>query len=33
MRDAGAGSEGSLSACASSACSLATVAVEALFEV
>ena len=33
MRDAGAGGEGSLNACASSARSLATLAAEALFEV
>ena len=33
MRHAGAGGEGSLSACASSACSPATLAAEALFEV
>lgn len=33
MRDAGAGGEDSLSACASSACSPATLAAEALFEV
>jgi hypothetical protein len=33
MRDAGAGGEGSLSACASSACPPATLAAEALFEV
>ena len=33
MRDTGAGGEGSLSACASSACSPATLAAEALFEV
>ncbi|MFK4619573.1 hypothetical protein ACVI1J_004564 [Bradyrhizobium diazoefficiens] len=33
MRDAGAGGEGSLSACASFACSPAVLAAEALFEV
>ena len=33
MRDTGAGGEGSLSACASSACLPATLAAEALFEV
>jgi hypothetical protein len=33
LRDAGAGGEGSLSACVSSACSPATLAAEALFEV
>ncbi|QIO30296.1 hypothetical protein [Bradyrhizobium sp. 1(2017)] len=33
MREAGAGGEGSLSACASSACPPATLAAEALFEV
>jgi hypothetical protein len=33
MRDAKAGGEGSLSGCASSACSPATLAAEALFEV
>jgi len=33
VRDTGAGGEGSSSACASSACSLAVLAAEALFEV
>ncbi len=33
MRDAGAGGEGSLGTCLSSACSPATPAAEALFEV